>query len=196
MADRKAEQNRKTRETEVYAYIDLDGSGKSELDTGVGFLDHMLELFSKHGLFDLKIKASGDLRVDGHHVVEDIGIVLGQAMNTAFGDKASIRRYGSVLVPMDEALALAVVDVGGRPFFVSDMQFTAPNVGEMDTELFEEFFRALAFAAGINLHIKVLYGSNNHHIAEAVFKSFARSLSDAVRIDPRVKGIPSTKGVL
>lgn len=193
---RRSEISRKTRETEIYAGLDLDGAGISDVATGIGFLDHMLELFAKHGMFDLKVRAEGDLNVDAHHTVEDIGIVLGQALKEAVGDKSGIRRYGSVFIPMDEALAQSVVDISGRPFIVFDIPFTLENVGNISVELFEEFFRALAFTAGITLHIKVLYGNNNHHVIEAVFKAFARSLREAVAVDPREKGIPSTKGVL
>ena len=193
---REAEVRRKTAETDVAVYIKLDGKGDSQVETGIGFLDHMLELFSKHGLFDLKVTASGDLGIDAHHTVEDVGIVLGQALKEALGDKKSIRRYGSSLVPMDEALALAAVDLGGRAYLVFDASFSAEKVGEMQTELVEEFFRAIAFNAGLNLHIKVLHGSNNHHVIEAVFKAFARALNKAVRIDDRIQGVMSTKGII
>lgn len=194
--ERKAEISRKTNETEVTLGICLDGTGKSEIHTGIGFLDHMLELFSRHGLFDLTVKARGDLAVDAHHTVEDIGIVLGSALKEAMGDKKSIKRYGASYVPMDEALAMVALDLSGRPFLVFEARFTSEKVGEMQTELVEEFFRAVAHNAGINLHIKVFYGSNNHHIIEAVFKAFGRALDEATRKDDRIEGVLSTKGNL
>lgn len=194
--ERKAEIKRKTNETDIALNFCLDGSGKSEINTGVGFFDHMLTLFAKHGLFDLEVQATGDLDVDAHHTVEDIGIVLGQALKQALGDKESIRRYGASYVPMDEALAMVALDLGGRPFLVFEARFSSDKVGGMETELVEEFFRAVAFNAGINVHIKVYYGSNNHHIIEAIFKAFARSLDEATRIDDRIDGVMSTKGVL
>lgn len=193
---RYAEINRKTRETDISLSLDLDGNGNSEISTGIGFLDHMLTLFSKHGFFALKVKADGDLNVDAHHTVEDIGIVLGQALKEALGSKMSIRRYGAAYVPMDDSLALVVVDLSGRPFLVFDAAQISGRIGDMDAELFEEFFRALAFNAGINLHVKVFYGSNNHHIIEAVFKAFSRALDDAAGVDKRVDGVLSTKGCL
>lgn len=193
---RKAEVKRKTNETDIVLSINLDGSGKSEVETGVGFLDHMLELFAKHGLFDFKVKAMGDLHVDAHHTVEDIGISLGLALKEALGDKKSIKRYGASYVPMDEALAMVALDLSGRPFLVFEANFSSDKVGEMDTELIEEFFRAVAHNAGMNLHIKVFYGSNNHHIAEAIFKAFGRALDEATGIDGRIEGVMSTKGVL
>jgi len=194
--ERNAEIARKTNETDISLSIGIDGSGRSEISTGIGFLDHMLTLFSKHGLFDLKVKASGDLETDAHHTVEDIGIVLGQAIKKALGEKKSIKRYGASFVPMDESLALAVVDLGGRPFLVYDVRLSPGKVGEMDTELVEEFFRSIAFNAALNLHIKVFYGSNGHHVIEAVFKAFARALDEATRVDERIEGVMSTKGVL
>lgn len=193
---RKAEIKRKTNETDIALKIVIEGMGNSNIDTGIGFLDHMLTLFSKHGFFDLNISARGDLNVDAHHTVEDIGIVLGLAIKDALGDKKSIKRYGSAIIPMDEALSMVVLDIGGRPFLVYDACFTNEKAGDMDTELFEEFFRALAFNAGMNLHIKVFYGSNNHHIMEAVFKAFARALDMATVIDARIDGVMSTKGIL
>jgi Imidazoleglycerol-phosphate dehydratase len=193
---RKAEINRKTNETEIDLKFSIDGNGISKISTGIGFLDHMLTLFSKHGLFDLVVEAKGDLEVDAHHTVEDIGIVLGQAIREALGDKKSIKRYGSTYVPMDEALALVALDIGGRPFLVYDAQYTNEKVGDMETELFEEFFRAVAFNSGINLHIKVFYGSNNHHIVEAIFKAFGRALDEASGLDDRIKGVMSTKGII
>ncbi|MDP4092986.1 MAG: imidazoleglycerol-phosphate dehydratase HisB [Bacillota bacterium] len=193
---RRADISRKTLETDITLTLDIDGSGKSDVDTGVGFLDHMLILFAKHGLFDLGIKIKGDLNVDAHHTVEDAGIVLGQAIKDALDKKKSIKRYGSSYVPMDEALAFVVLDLGGRPYLVFDVNFTSDKVGEMDTELVEEFFRAVAFNAGMNIHIKVLYGSNNHHMAEAVFKAFARALDQATMLDDRIKDVMSTKGII
>ncbi|HEX3028994.1 MAG TPA: imidazoleglycerol-phosphate dehydratase HisB [Clostridia bacterium] len=194
--ERKAEIKRKTNETDISLKLCVDGSGQNQIATGIGFLDHMLTLFTKHGLFDLSLKADGDLEVDGHHTVEDVGIVLGQAIKQALGDKKSIKRYGSSHVPMDESLAMVVLDLSGRPFLVYDVKLTSDKVGDMDTELVEEFFRAVAFNAGINLHIKMFYGSNNHHIIEAVFKAFGRALDEATRTDSRIEGVMSTKGSL
>jgi imidazoleglycerol-phosphate dehydratase len=193
---RRAEIKRKTNETDIMLSIDIDGIGSGEIKTGVGFFDHMLILLTKHGLFDMKIDALGDLEVDAHHTVEDIGIVLGQALKQALGDKKSIKRYGTCYVPMDEALALVSLDLSGRPFLVFDAPFTSDRIGEMDSELIEEFFRAVANNAGITLHIKALYGNNNHHIAEAIFKAFGRALDEATRIDERIKGVMSTKGTM
>ena len=194
--NRKAEMSRKTTETDIKLSLELDGMGLSAVESGIGFLDHMLNLFAKHGLFNLTVEARGDLDVDAHHTVEDIGIVLGSAIRTALGDKKSIKRYGHSLVPMDETLAMVAIDLGGRPFLVFDAEFTQDRVGGMDTELVEEFFRAVAFNAGMNLHIRVFYGSNNHHIIEAIFKAFGRALDEASRIDDRVEGVMSTKGTL
>jgi len=193
---RMAEICRKTNETDISLRLFIDGRGNSCIDTGIGFLNHMLTLFSKHGLFDLDIKASGDLFVDAHHTVEDVGIVLGQAIKEALDSKKSIKRYGSAIVPMDEALAMVAVDVGGRPFLVFEVSFTNDKVGEMETSLFEEFFRALAFNAGLNLHVKIFHGSNDHHIIEAVFKAFGRALDEACGTDERIEGVMSTKGIL
>ncbi len=194
--ERKAEIERNTYETKINLKLNVDGTGESDINTGIGFFDHMLTLFSKHGLFDVSIKADGDLNVDAHHTVEDIGIVLGQAIKDALGEKKSIKRYASNILPMDEALAMVAVDIGGRPYLVFDAAFTSDKVGEMDTELVEEFFRAVSFNAGMNIHIKVFYGSNNHHIAEAIFKAFARALDEATRLDERIKGVMSTKGII
>ncbi|NMB33827.1 MAG: imidazoleglycerol-phosphate dehydratase HisB [Clostridium sp.] len=188
--------SRKTGETDVELHINIDGTGKSKIDTGVGFFDHMLELFSKHGLFDLEVEARGDLKVDAHHTVEDVGIVLGQAIKEALGEKKSIKRYASSYVPMDEALALVVIDLGGRPYLVFDAQFKNERLGTMDTELVEEFFRAITFNTGMNLHIKILYGSNTHHTVEAIFKAFGRALDQATGLDKRIEGVMSTKGIL
>jgi imidazoleglycerol-phosphate dehydratase len=194
--DRESLIERKTNETEILLLFKIDGSGIGEIETGIGFFDHMLTLFSRHGLFDVKLKAKGDLNVDAHHTVEDIGIVLGQAIKKALGDKKSIKRYGSSFVPMDESLALCAIDVGGRPFVVFDARFTSDKVGEMETDMIVEFFRAISFNSGINLHIKVFYGVNNHHISEAIFKAFAKALDEATSIDNRIEGVLSTKGML
>lgn len=193
---RKAEIARVTGETDIKLDLQLDGNGNSSINTGVGFLDHMLTLFTKHGLLDMSVIAEGDLEVDAHHTVEDVGIVLGQAIKEALGDKKSIKRYGTQFLPMDEAFAMVSVDLGGRPFLVFDASFKSDMLGVMDTSLVEEFFRAVAFNAGMNLHIKVFYGSNDHHIAEAIFKAFGRALDEASRIDERITGVMSTKGVL
>lgn len=194
--NRFAEIKRKTNETDITLSIDIDGNGSCDADTGIGFLDHMLTLFAKHGFFDLKVRAVGDLNVDGHHTVEDIGIVMGQALKEALGEKKSVRRYGVSHVPMDEALAMVVVDLSGRPFLVYDAVGLSGSAGGMETELFEEFFRAFCFNAAINLHIKVFYGSNNHHIIEAVFKAFARALDEASIVEGKIGGVLSTKGCL
>lgn len=194
--ERKIEVKRITGETDIKLFIDVDGAGEGDINTGIGFFDHMLALFAKHGMFDLKVEASGDLCVDAHHTVEDVGIVLGQALKKALGGKKSIKRYGTSHVPMDEALTMVTVDLGGRPFLVFDAPFSAEKVGEMDTELVEEFFRAVAFNGDINLHIRVLYGKNNHHMIEAIFKAFGRALDEASQFDGRIKGVMSTKGTL
>jgi len=194
---RVAQQDRKTQETDIHVSLDLDGQGRADIQTGIGFFDHMLTLLAKHAQFDLTIRAEGDLVVDGHHTVEDVGIVLGQAIARALGDKRGINRYGQAVIPMDEALLEAVVDVSGRPFLVYQAEHRAPAVGDFDTQLAEEFFRALAFNAGITLHLSCRYGKNDHHIIEGLFKALARALSVAVHIDPARAGqIPSTKGVL
>ena len=193
---RQAEVKRKTNETEIALRIGLDGTGKCSIKTGIGFFDHMMTLFAVHGLFDLEILCHGDTDVDGHHSVEDIGIALGQAFREALGDKAGIARYGSFYLPMDEALAFVTLDISGRAYLVYDGGEMAPVVGSYDTELTEEFLRAFAFNAGITLHAKVLYGRNTHHKIEAIFKALAHALRLAVAKDPRVKGVPSSKGVL
>ena len=194
--NRTAEISRKTRETDINVMLDLDGTGKAEISTGIGFFDHMLEGFSRHGFFDLSCQVKGDLHVDGHHTVEDTGIVLGQAIRKALGDKEGISRYGSFLLPMDDALVLCAVDLCGRPYLNFDGAFPTERVGELDTELIREFFYALSYSAAMNLHIKVLDGMNAHHIAEAMFKAFAKALDQAVSIDPRISGVLSTKGVM
>ena len=191
---REASLIRKTNETAVELCLCLDGEGKSEIETGIGFFDHMLTLFARHGGFDLEIHCDGDLFVDAHHSIEDIGIVLGDAIKEALGDKNGIRRYGSALIPMDETLAEAALDLSGRSYLVFNAEFTAERIGEFPTEMTEEFFRAVADRAGMTLHINLRYGKNNHHMAEGIFKAFSHALKDAVAIDGG--GILSTKGVL
>ena len=193
---RTIELTRKTKETEIKISLNLDGKGESRVGTGIGFFDHMLEGFSRHGFFDLALEIKGDLEVDGHHSVEDAGIVLGQAIREALGDKKGICRYGSCILPMDDALALCAVDLCGRPFFDFDCTFTAQRVGALDTELVREFFYSVSYSAGMNLHIKMLSGVNSHHMIEAVFKAFARALDQAVRKDARITDVLSTKGSL
>ncbi|MEZ3428526.1 MAG: imidazoleglycerol-phosphate dehydratase HisB [Lachnospiraceae bacterium] len=187
---------RKTKETDIALSLSLDGEGTSEIETGIGFLNHMLEGFSRHGLFDLRLQVKGDLHVDAHHTVEDVGIVLGSAIKEAAGDKKGIKRYGSCILPMDDALCLCAIDLSNRPYFVYECSFTAERIGEMDSELFREFFYAVSYSAGMNLHIKMLSGHNNHHMAEAMFKSFAKALDEAVCFDGRIKDVLSTKGSL
>jgi imidazoleglycerol-phosphate dehydratase len=187
---------RKTTETDIRLTVDLDGAGKADAATGVGFFDHMLTLFAKHGLFDLSVKAVGDLQVDAHHTVEDVGIVLGQALARALGDKAGIRRYGTAFVPMDEALAMVVADVSGRPFLQYDVDAPAGSLGDYAGELTEEFLRAVAVNAGLTIHVRLLAGRNAHHIHEAVFKALGRALCEATRADERIIGVMSSKGVL
>lgn len=188
--------NRKTKETEIAITLNLDGGGKAEVNTGIGFLDHMLEGFARHGFFDLKCQVTGDLQVDGHHTVEDTGIVLGQAIREAAGDKKGIRRYGFFILPMDESLALCAVDLCGRPYLQFDCDFTAERVGELDTELVKEFFYAVSYSAGMNLHLRMLQPGNNHHMIEAMFKAFAKALDEATSLDPRSTDVLSTKGSL
>lgn len=187
---------RKTKETDISLTICLDGQGKNEIDTGIPFFDHMLDVFARHGLFDLKVHAAGDLRVDCHHTVEDTGIVLGQAVAKALGDKAGIKRYGSIILPMDETLALCAVDLSGRPYFCYDARFTSERLGGLDTEMVREFFYAVSYSAAMNLHLKILDGSNNHHMAEALFKAFGKSLDMASMEEPRIGEVWSTKGSL
>ena len=188
--------SRDTKETKITVTINLDGSGKTKIQTGIGFFDHMLDGFARHGLFDLDVSVQGDLNVDCHHTIEDTGIVLGQAIAKALGDKKGIKRYGSFLLPMDETLALCAIDLSGRPYLSFDGEFTAERVGEMDTEMVREFFYAISYSAGMNLHIKVLNSGNNHHMIEAMFKAFARALDEATSYDPRISDILSTKGSL
>lgn len=191
-----AKVNRKTGETDIEIILELDGTGKSSVDTGIGFFDHMLTSFARHGLFDMTVKVKGDLHVDCHHTVEDTGIVLGETIKKALGDKKSIKRFGSFMLPMDETLVLCAVDLSGRPYLVFDGQFNSERVGYFDTEMVKEFFYAVSYSAGMNLHLKEMYGENSHHIIEAMFKAFARALDEAVTIDSRVQGLPSTKGAL
>ncbi len=194
---RTATVERKTKETEVFVSLDLDGTGDYDIDTGIGFLDHMLEQLSRHSLIDLKVRAEGDLHIDFHHTTEDTGIVIGEALRRALGDLKGIRRYASALIPMDETLTRCALDVSGRPYLIWKVNFTKPKLGDMDTELFREWFQAFAFNAGITLHMENLYGENNHHIVESSFKALARSLRDAIEIDPRkADAVPSTKGML
>ncbi|MDD6811749.1 MAG: imidazoleglycerol-phosphate dehydratase HisB [Lachnospiraceae bacterium] len=193
---RKAELNRKTKETDISMNLFLDGSGKSEIETGIGFFNHMLEGFAKHGFFDLTVSVDGDLDVDGHHTVEDTGIVLGTAIKKALGDKTGIKRYGSFLLPMDDALCLCAVDLCGRPYLGFTCEFPVEKVGDLDTELVKEFFYAVSYSAGMNIHIKMLSGDNAHHMIEAMFKAFAKALDEAVSKDERIKDVLSTKGSL
>ena len=196
MADRSATVERSTKETHIKASIHLDGAGKCSAETGVGFLDHMLDGFARHGFFDLEVACRGDLGVDTHHSMEDIGIVLGETIRKAAGDKKGITRYGSCTLPMDETLILCAIDLSGRPYFESDVTFTVPKVGEMDTEMVDDFFHAIAYSAGMNLHFVQLRGSNNHHLAEGSFKAFAKALDMATGYDARISGVLSTKGTL
>ncbi len=197
MADRIAVVSRKTKETDIELEINLDGKGYSKVDTGIGFFDHMLNSFAKHGFFDINLVVKGDLFVDSHHTIEDTGIVLGQAISKALGDKAGIKRYGSFMLPMDETLVLCAIDLSGRPYLVYDLDLTVPQVGYMDTEMVKEFFYAVSYGAGMNLHIKQLSGTNNHHIIEAAFKAFAKALDMATLKDDRLEGeLLSTKGSL
>lgn len=196
MKERKAVIDRNTNETKIHMELALDGSGNYQISTGCGFFDHMLEGFTRHGLFDMRLQTHGDLEVDCHHTVEDTGIVLGQAIKTALLDKHGIRRYGKSILPMDEALVLCAIDLSGRPYFAFDYTFSQERVGTFDTEMVREFFYAVSYTCGMNLHIKVLDGSNTHHIIEAIFKAFAKALDEAVAFDPRITGVLSTKGSL
>lgn len=193
---RTASITRKTSETDINVTLCLDGSGKADIDTGIGFFDHMLKSFARHGFFDLTLKVKGDLYVDCHHTIEDTGIVLGEAIKTALGDKKSIRRYGNMMLPMDETLVLCAIDLSGRPYLNFKAEFTSDRVGGFDTEMVKEFFYAISYSAGMNLHIKQIDGDNNHHIIEAMFKAFAKALDEAVSIDPRITDVLSTKGAL
>ena len=196
MSDRSSKLTRKTKETDIDLTINLDGSGSSKISTEIGFFDHMLEGFARHGLFDLDVTIAGDLIVDCHHTVEDCGIVLGSAIKKALGSKKGIRRYGSCILPMDEALVLCAIDLSGRPYLSYEAQFTSERIGYLDTEMIKEFFYAVSYSAGMNLHIQVLKEGNNHHMAEAMFKAFAKALDEATTTDPRIIDILSTKGSL
>ena len=193
---RTAELVRKTKETDIKLSLNIDGTGKSDIETGIGFFDHMLEGFARHGFFDLDVDVTGDLAVDCHHTNEDTGIVLGGAIQKALGDKKGIKRFGSCILPMDETLVLCAIDLSGRPYLSFDGNFTVERVGYMDTEMVKEFFYAISYAAGMNLHIKVLSEGNNHHMIEAMFKAFARALDEATGFDPRIQDVLSTKGTL
>lgn len=194
--ERSASITRKTKETDISLSLQIDGIGKSQIDTGIGFFNHMLEGFAKHGFFDLSLQVKGDLQVDGHHTVEDVGIVLGTAIREAIGDKTGIKRYGSFILPMDDALVLCAVDLCGRPYFSYECDFTTEKIGYLDTELIREFFYAVSYTAGMNLHIRKISGINNHHIAEAMFKAFAKALDEATSKDDRIVDVLSTKGSL
>lgn len=187
---------RNTKETQITVTINLDGSGKSDIDTGVGFFDHMLEGFARHGLFDLTVKVKGDLHVDCHHTIEDTGIVLGNAILQAVGDKKGIKRYGSMMLPMDETLAMCAIDLCGRPYFVFDAEFSSPMVGNFDTQMVREFFYAVSYSAAMNLHLRIVTGINDHHKIEAMFKAFSKALDEATTFDPRITDVLSTKGAL
>ena len=196
MAERISSVNRKTKETDINLTLEIDGEGKSNIQTGIGFFDHMLEGFARHGFFNLDLTVQGDLQVDGHHSIEDTGIVLGTAIKECLEDKAGIKRYGSSILPMDDALCMCAVDLCGRPYFSFECEFTVEKVGYLDTELVREFFYAISYSAGMNLHIKMLSGINNHHMIEAMFKAFARALDEATSKDPRIQDVLSTKGSL
>lgn len=196
MAERKAHVNRKTNETDIKLFLNLDGFGQAQIHTGIGFFDHMLDGFARHGLFDLQVTAEGDLNVDTHHTIEDTGIVLGTAIRESVGDKKRMKRYGSCILPMDETLALCAIDLGGRPYLSFEAEFPTEKIGDMDTEMVREFFYAVSYSAGMNLHLKILSGTNSHHMAEALFKAFARALNQATRLDPSIIDVLSTKGSL
>ena len=193
---RYAQVHRKTNETDISLTLTLDGNGKQDIATGIGFFDHMLSGFTRHGFFDLDLKVAGDLEVDCHHTIEDTGIVLGNAIREALGDKKGIKRFGSMILPMDETLVLCAIDLSGRPYFAFDAEFTTDRVGDMDTEMVREFFYAVSYSGAMNLHLKVLDGGNNHHMAEALFKAFGKALDMAVSEEPRMKEVWSTKGSL
>lgn len=196
MAVRSATVDRNTRETKINLSLNIDGAGTANVKTGVGFFDHMLDAFARHGFFDLDVSVDGDLYVDDHHTIEDTGIVLGTAIKDAIGDKKGIKRYGSCILPMDESLVLCAIDLSGRPYFSWDASFTAERVGDMSTEMVKEFFNAISYTCGMNLHIKVLTPGNNHHMIEAMFKSFAKALDAATMFDERIQDVLSTKGSL
>ena len=194
--ERKATVSRTTGVTAITVTINLDGAGTAKIHTGIDFFDHMLESFSRHGFFDLEVEAKGDLHVDCHHTIEDTGIVLGTAIRQALGEKKAVRRYGSIMLPMDETLVLCALDLSGRPYFVYDVPFQGERIGEFDTQMVKEFFYAISYSCGMNLHMKKLYGENDHHIAEAVFKAFAKALDEAAGLDGRISNVLSTKGSL
>ncbi|MBE5948282.1 MAG: imidazoleglycerol-phosphate dehydratase HisB [Lachnospiraceae bacterium] len=194
--ERRSQINRKTNETDIRLSLAIDGTGKCTADSGIGFFDHMINSFARHGLFDLELAVKGDLDVDGHHTVEDVGIVLGQAIKEAVGDKAGIKRYGNFMLPMDDALVLCALDISGRPYLQYDLIFTEEKVGELDTCLVKEFFYAVSYSAGMNIHIKQISGTNAHHIIEAAFKAFAKALDIATQRDERITDVLSTKGTL
>lgn len=196
MEKRTASCTRKTKETDISLDFTLDGSGQTEIDTGIPFFDHMLDGFARHGLFDLKLKVSGDLDVDSHHTVEDTGIVLGQAVREALGSKSGIRRYGYFILPMDETLALSAIDLSGRPYLKYNAEFTVPKLGTLDTEMIREFFYAVSYSSGMNLHLKIMEPGNNHHMAEALFKAFGKALDMASSEEPRIRDVWTTKGTL
>ena len=198
MAEKKrtARIKRVTGETDIQLSLNIDGTGQAEIHTGIGFFDHMLNSFARHGLFDLEVSVKGDLEVDSHHSIEDTGIVLGEAIKKAIGEKKGIKRFGQFLLPMDEALVLCALDLSGRPYFQEDFTFSVPKVGEFDTEMVHEFFYAVSYSAGLNLHFKMLSGGNNHHVIEAAFKAFAKALDEAVSYDTRISDVLSTKGSL
>lgn len=196
MPERIGTVERNTKETKIRLTLNLAGTGHSRIDTKIGFFDHMLDGFARHGLFDLDVTCDGDIAVDCHHSIEDTGIVFGTAIREAVGDKKGIKRYGSCILPMDEALVLCAVDLSGRPYLVYDAAFTNQSIGGMDTQMAKEFFYAVSYAAGMNLHIKVFYGENDHHIMEAMFKAFAKALDAATQFDPRIQDVLSTKGSL
>ena len=196
MGKREALVERKTQETDIKVSLCIDGQGTSEVSTGIGFFDHMLSGFAKHGFYDMEVRVSGDLEVDGHHTVEDTGIVLGQAIAQALGDKKGIKRYGSMILPMDESLVMCAIDLCGRPYFDMDAEFTSPMVGDFDTQLVREFFYAVSYSAGMNIHLRVITGINDHHKIEAMFKAFAKALDEATTVDPRISDVLSTKGAL
>lgn len=194
--ERHAEVSRMTGETDIAIKLNIDGSGEAQIDTGIGFLDHMLYSFARHGMFDLEVSVKGDLEVDCHHTIEDTGIVLGEAIRAAVGDKKGICRFGNCILPMDESLVLCALDLSGRPYLRYDLNLTVPRVGTFDTEMVREFFYAISYSAGMNLHVKQLDGDNNHHIIEAAFKAFAKTLDQATTYDPRIQDVLSTKGSL
>ena len=196
MENREATIARKTNETDITISLNIDGNGKRNIETGNGFFDHMLDGFARHGFFDLDVRVKGDLNVDCHHTVEDTGIVLGQVIAKALGDKKGIKRYGSMILPMDETLVLCAIDLSGRPYFSMEGDFTSPMVGDFDTQMVREFFYAISYSAGMNLHLRILSGLNDHHKIEALFKAFAKALDEATTLDPRIEDVLSTKGAL